>query len=169
MQWVIRNTGNETIIGAGNDSQLLNNGLPLRFNNGNQILSISINNSNNNASMQDGCLWFQQWRVDEYVEITAFIENDIQPEIKISDRDIIDSEISYSIYSPESVTKQNRIIEYLPKWLGNTLRITYYISAVIIFLACIIGYKKNDEPSTKFGIILVFLYMITPLLWIIEI
>lgn len=119
--------------------------------------------------MQDGCLWFQQWRVDEYVEITAFIENNIQPEMKISDRDIIDSEISYSIYSPESVTKQNRIIEYFPKWLSSTLRITYYITAVIIFLACIIGYKKNDEPSTKIGIILVSLYMIMPLLWIIEI
>ena len=170
MQWVIRNTGDKTIVGAGNDSQLLNNGLPLRFSNGNQVLSLRINNSNNNAILRDTCLWFQQWRRGEYVELTAFIENDKQPEIQVSDRDIVDSKISYSKYSPESTMIRSSIIEYLPQWVSKTLKIIYYIFSSIMLLACIaILFSKDNDFSTKMSIIVIYLFMLTPLLWIIQV
>lgn len=170
MQWVIRNTGDKTIVGAGNDSQLLNNGLPLRFNVENQVLSLIINNSNNNAILRDSCLWFQQWRRGEYVELTAFIENGTQPEIQISDRDIIDSEISYSKYSPESVMDRSSIIEYLPRWMSKTLKIIYYVFLGIMLIATIAAlFSKNHDLSTKIAMIILFLFMATPLLWIIQV
>lgn len=169
MQWVIRNTGDKTIVGAGNDSQLLNNGLPLRFNDGNQVLSLRINNSNNNAVLRDSCLWFQQWRRGEYVELTAFIENDTQPEIEISDRDIIDSEMTYSKYSPDSTIDRSSIIEYLPRWVSKTLKIIYCIFAGVMLLAVIAAlFSKDNDLSTKMGIIVIDLFILIPLLWIIQ-
>ena len=111
MQWTIRNTGDKTIIGSGNNSQLLSNSLPLNFNKNIKILSLEITNSNNNANLQNENIFFQQWRRDEYIEITAFIESQEQPRIQINDRYIIDSEISYSEYSPNSINDNNSLIK----------------------------------------------------------
>lgn len=170
MQWVIRNTGDKTIVGAGNDSQLLSNGLPLRFAKGNQILSLTINNSNNNAVLKDTCLWFKQWRRGEYVELIAFIESNSLPEMRISDRDIIDSEMSYSQYSPETTAERISIIEYFPRWMSKTLKIIYYIFAVIMLLAFImLLFDKGYDISTKIGIIIIYLFLLSPLLWMIQI
>ena len=122
MQWVIRNIGDKTIVGTGSECQLLNEkGLPFHFSSNVQILSLNISNCNNNAILQNDCIQFQQWRKGEYVEIVAFIESDVKPEIRISDRDVVDSEISYSKYTPETISSKNSIIELLPAWLSKTL------------------------------------------------
>lgn len=109
MQWVIRNIGDQTIIGTGTGSHLLNNGLPFSFTDSCQIISLQMTGNNNNAILQPSRIWFQQWRRNEYVELTAFIESVKQPEILLSNRDVIDSEISYSQYSPESTANKSSI------------------------------------------------------------
>lgn len=168
MQWLIRNTGDKTIIGYGADSQLLNEGLQIRLDGDVRIFSIDITNSSNGATLKDRSLHFKQWRKDEYVEITAFIESDKEPRIEISDRDIVDSEISYSIYTPDIAVGKGLIIEYFPKWLGKTLKIIYLILAAITILAGIATiFSKKNDTSSKMAMIIVILFMLIPMLWLI--
>lgn len=168
MQWTIRNTGDKTIIGSGNNSQLLSNSLPLNFNNNIKILSLEITNSNNNANLQNENIFFQQWRRDEYIEITAFIESQEQPRIQINDRYIIDSEISYSEYSPNSINDNNSLIKNIPTWLYKTLRIIYFILAGCACLTCIFSiFDQKNNFSIKIGLFFFLLFLLIPLLWII--
>lgn len=170
MQWVIRNTGEKTIIGTGNNSQLLTPSLPLNFDQSVNILSINITNSNNNAVLKNGHIWFQQWRKGEYIEVTAFIESVKCPTLAINDRDLIDSEISYSEYTPDATIGKKSIVEYLPHWCNNTLQVIYYIIVTLIFITCLILlFTSNNDKSTKIAAVILLLFMLIPLLWLIRI
>ena len=172
MQWVVRNTGDKTIIGHGSNSQILSNdGIPLEFNADTQILSLVISNSNNGAILQNRILSFNQWRRGEYVEITALIESINQPEITISDRYIVDSEISYSKFSLDLANQKNNIAEYIPRWLSKTLKIIYYILATFVSLVIIYTsfFSKENNLYNKIAMIILLMFMLIPLLWIIHI
>lgn len=170
MQWVIRNIGDQTIIGTGTESHLFNNGLPFSFTDSCQIISLQMTGNNNNAILQPSRIWFQQWRRNEYVELTAFIESVKQPEILLSNRDVIDSEISYSQYSPESTANKSYIIEYFPRWINKTLMMIYYFFWGIILIAvCAALLSRDHDIPSKFALTIVFLFMTIPLLWIIQI
>ena len=171
MQWVIRNIGDKTIVGTGSECQLLNEkGLPFHFSSNAQILSLNISNCNNNAILQNDCIQFQQWRKGEYVEIVAFIESDVKPEIRISDRDVVDSEISYSKYTPETISSKNSIIELLPAWLSKTLFAIYLALAAFTVLACITSlFTKGVTTASKIGLTIILAFMLIPLLWLIQI
>ena len=64
VQWVIRNTGDKTIIGTGPEKQLLNEGLPIHFNDESQmdyrVLSARISSSNNESTINNQKLYFKQ-------------------------------------------------------------------------------------------------------------
>lgn len=171
MQWVIRNIGDKTIVGHGNNSQLLlNTGLPIQFASDSQILSLEISSSNNDAILQNKNISFKQWRRGEYVEITAFIESVNQPDIKLSNRDVIDSEISYSKFSPDIANQYNSIAEYLPRWLNKTFKIIYYFLASFTFIAILLTlFGKGNDISTKIAVIILLSFMLIPLLWVITI
>lgn len=170
MQWVIRNIGDQTIIGTGSGSHLLSNGLPFSFADSCQIISLQMTGNNNNAILQPSRIWFQQWRRNEYVELTAFIESVKQPKILFSNRDVIDSDVSYSQYSPESTADKSYVIEYLPRWINKALKIIYcFFSGVMLIAVCAAMLSKDNDVPSKIALIIVFLFMVTPLLWIIQI
>ena len=83
---------------------------------------------------------------------------------------MIDSDISYSKYSPESVSDRSYVIEYFPGWISKTLKIIYYSLLAVMLLAVAVALlsKENEIPG-KIALIIVFLVMVTPLLWIIQI
>ena len=93
IQYVIRNIGDATLIGTGENKQLLSENLPLTIKNQEHIYSIAITQSNNEASLLNNRICFKQWRSGEFVELIAFVESKEQPQLIISDRDIKDSEI----------------------------------------------------------------------------
>lgn len=165
-QWVIRNTGDKTIIGTGAESQILNDGLPIQFKNSCKVISMRITNSNNGATLKDQRLYFKQWRRDEYVELTAFIDSHCQPDMYINDRDIVDSEVSFSIYTPKREYKN--IADYLPIWLNKTLKVLYFIFGAIMILACILGVStKSNDKATKLAMVLIFGFMLLSIIWIV--
>jgi hypothetical protein len=164
-KWIIRNVGDKTIVGTGSENQLLNDGLPLHFKNKCRVLSLDITSSSNDAILKNQKLLFKQWRRDEYVELTAFIESNNQPDIYISDRDIIDSEISYSTYT--SKREYNSIADHLPIWLNKTLKVIYLVLCVFMILAGILTFCTNiGDKSSKIAVIILFLFMMIPIIWI---
>jgi hypothetical protein len=168
VQCVIRNTGDKTIVGTGTEKQILSDGLPIYFNKSEKncrTLSARILNSNNEATLRNQKLYFQQWRRDEYVELMAFIESPYQPEVQLSDRDIVDSEISYSVYTPK---REYRVIaDHLPIWLNRTLKIIYVVFVVLFVIACLISLStQNNDKTTKFSLLLVLVFLILPIIWL---
>lgn len=169
IQWVIRNTGDKTIVGIGSEKHILSDGLSIHFNNkshtGCRVLFARISNSNNGATINNQKLYFKQWRRDEYIELTAFIESPTQPELFINDRDIVDSEISYSVYTPKR--EYNCIADHLPIWLNKTFKIIYFIIGAIVLLAGIFGISSsNKDKSSMIAALLIFILLLLPIIWI---
>lgn len=169
VQLVIRNTGDKTIVGTGSGKQILGDGLPVHYNDksnkNSRILSSRIINSNNEATFKNQKLYFQQWRRDEYVELVAFIESPCQPEVSISDRDIVDSEIIYTVYTPKREYKN--IAGHLPIWLNKTLKIIYGVFVVLFIIACLISlYTQNNDKATKFALLFVTIFLLLPIIWL---
>ncbi len=168
VQCIIRNIGDKTIVGTGTEKQILSDGLPIHFNKSEKscrTLSVRILNSNNEAYLRNQKLYFQQWRRDEYVELMAYIESPYQPEVQLSDRDIVDSEISYSVYTPK---REYRIIaDHLPIWLNITLKIVYVVSVVLFVIACLVGlFTQNSDKTTKIALLLIIGFLLLPIIWL---
>ncbi len=166
VQYVIRNVGDATLVGIGEDRQLLESGLPFTFSEDSQILSCAITQSNNEATLGNNRIYFKQWKPKEFIEITAFIENTSSPQISISDRDIKDSEIVYTAYTPE-IQDNSQIIDSLPKSLKTTLKIIYYILAFILMIGVIVALCQQGSLTDKIGLLIVFIFLLIPLLWMI--
>ena len=166
IQYVIRNIGDATLIGTGENKQLLSENLPLTIKNQEHIYSIAITQSNNEASLLNNRICFKQWRSGEFVELIAFVESKEQPQLIISDRDIKDSEIIYQKYTPETINENAKIVDYLPRWLVQTIKILYFIFGGIIALGSIIAICQKGTWISKLSVIFVLLSLLIPLLWI---
>lgn len=89
----LKNTGNKSIIGEGNQSSLVTKGLPLCMKNVKQIIQISATD-NSVAELQDNVLHFKQWRPEECITIEALVESSGEkPDLYIDGRDIINAEV----------------------------------------------------------------------------
>lgn len=166
IQYVIRNIGDATLIGTGENKQLLSENLPLIIKNQEHIYSIAITQSNNEASLLNNRICFKQWRSGEFVELIAFVESKEQPQLIISDRDIKDSEIIYQKYTPETINENARIIDYLPRWLAQTIKIIYFILGGIAALGAITAIWQKGTWISKLSAALLLLFSCIPLLWI---
>ncbi len=166
IQYVIRNIGDATLIGTGENKQLLSENLPLIIKNQEHIYSIAITQSNNEASLLNNRICFKQWRSGEFVELIAFVESKEQPQLIISDRDIKDSEIIYQKYTPETINENARIIDYLPRWLAQTIKIIYFILGGIAALGAITAICQKGTWISKLSAALLLLFSCIPLLWI---
>ena len=155
-----------TLIGTGENKQLLSENLPLTIKNQEHIYSIAITQSNNEASLLNNRICFKQWRSGEFVELIAFVESKEQPQLIISDRDIKDSEIIYQKYTPETINENAKIVDYLPRWLVQTIKILYFIFGGIIALGSIIAICQKGTWISKLSVIFVLLSLLIPLLWI---
>lgn len=166
IQYVIRNIGDATLIGIGENKQLLSENLPLTIKNQEHIYSIAITQSNNEASLLNNRICFKQWRSGEFVELIAFVESKERPQLIISDRDIKDSEIIYQKYTPETINENARIIDYLPRWLAQTIKIIYFILGGIAALGAISAICQKGTWISKLSAALLLLFSCIPLLWI---
>lgn len=166
VQYVIRNTGDMTLIGMGNDSKLLGESLPFSFKDTCQVFSMIITNSNNAAHLQNNNIYFKQWRTNEFVELTAFIESKNEPQLYLDDRDIVDSEIVYSRYNPEQSKKYYCLADYIPIWIVKTLK-TIYLIVLAFFTLAVISYVflKSNNKKEKTGTLFILFLMLLPLLW----
>ncbi len=166
IQYVIRNIGDATLMGTGENKQLLSENLPLTIKNQEHIYSIAITQSNNEASLINNQICFKQWRSGEFVELIAFVESKEQPQLIINDRDIKDSEIIYQKYTPETINENAKLVDYLPRWLVQTLKIIYCILGSITSFGAIIGICQKGNWISKLSASILLLFSLIPLLWI---
>lgn len=173
--FVIRNTGTKTILGEGfSGKNIRNNYIPIQINNCVQLLSSFISNCNNGAILMNNHLYIPQWRPEEYVEITVISEGPHAPELKISDREIVDSEITYSTYSPKPDMSNKKMIDYLPKGIAGFLKWSIVITIIIMSFVSIAQFKKQLKTvpgtGTKIFTFIAWLIIVVifalPLLWI---
>ncbi len=166
VQYVIRNIGDATLIGVGENKQLLSKNLPFSIENVEHIYSITIAQSNNEAVLVDNQICFKQWRSGEFVELIAFVESKGAPQLIISDRDIKDSKIMYHKYRPEIVKEDAKIIDYLPWGLVQTIKIIYFIFGGILTLGVIITICQNGTWANKLSVVILWFFLWIPCLWI---
>lgn len=166
IQYVIRNIGDATLVGIGDHKQLLSENLPLYIENEERVYSITITQSNNEASLVNNQICFKQWRSGEFVELVAVVESKKKPQLVINDRDIKDSKIIYHKYTPEVINENAKIIDHLPNWLVHTIKIIYFILGGILTLGVIITICQSGTWANKISVIIVWLFLWIPFLWL---
>lgn len=187
MHFLIKNSGNRNIIGQGNQKDLLMESLPLNFtdNKNFKILDIEIINKNFPITLKTDSLFklnffFKQWKVNEYVEIIAYIQNNSSlelPNFSIDDRDILNTQITYTDFQPRN--EKRKLIDFFNVKIQKVLFWLAVILYSLLILATvneIFKQTKNPELDTlwfKITItiigIMIILIQITPFLWIIKI
>lgn len=174
--FLIRNTGDKTILGEGfAGKNIRDTHIPIVIRDCNQLLSATISDNSNGATLSKDRLYIKQWRPNEYVEITVISEGPNPPSLKISDREIMESEISYSVYSPKQDSGKKRLIDWLPNWFAFVLKWFLVIFITIgtislLFFQLPRESKKVPELGIKIFfallVLLVSLLFASPLLWI---
>lgn len=190
--FVIRNTGKTTILGDGFSSKNIKDDcLPFQISNCEKVLSATITNCNNSSKLDDCKLYFTQWKQDEFVEIALITEGEEAPYLRISDRDIIDSEITYSEYSPKVVESNKKLIDSFPKGIATFLKWLHvvFVAMTILVIPFLIyddvkKSKKKEEQEEQeeqkeqkefsvletviidvIAFLAVILFIASPLLW----
>lgn len=152
IQYVIRNVGDVTIVGRGADNMVIGDGVRCLFNVKNSsILSLAKVDDNFEAELNKYNIRFKQWRVNEFVELSALIESAEKPILKISDRDIRDSEIIYTQFNPtDNSTIRTHLFDCIPNTIFQILRIVYTIFVGSLMLGCLfVLFQKNQNRQTK--------------------
>jgi hypothetical protein len=175
--FVIRNIGRKTIYGEGfTESSIRGSHIPLIIENCATILSVDITNNNCGATLRDTLnLIIKQWKPKEYVEITILTDGENSPNLTISDRDIADSQITYSVYSPEITDSNYKLIDYLPeewriilKWITVLCIALYTVTNIFGILDLKSkGHPKGIMILSVISIIIIQIGLLLPLLWII--
>lgn len=179
MRYVILNVGSKTIIGKGDNKNIILENLSISFNDSVKILSVYIGEKNFPVIILDDKidknlnLNFKQWKKSEFIDITVIVENlGIHPPVvTIDERDIIDSKIIYSKFNPNELNDKRKKIDYLPKGVSNVL--VWVIIFVYIFsiLFAIIGtisnnFTKTERTTTFFIVLFAIMLYLLPLLWV---
>ena len=64
------------------------------------------------------------------------------------------------------INENAKIVDYLPRWLVQTIKILYFIFGGIIALGSIIAICQKGTWISKLSVIFVLLSLLIPLLWI---
>lgn len=176
--FVIKNTGNNTIYGTGFQERNTRTGkIPFTVNNCERVLSANVSNANNGAFiMESQNIYISQWHPREYIEVTLITEGANSPDLKISDREIKDSHITYSVFSIDETEQKKAVIYYLPKIVSDILKwLVIFVVALMTlgFVMTIPGQvkqaKKREKILTVILWIIVLLVIMSPILWMFEI
>ena len=171
--FVIKNTGEATIYGDGFNEQNIRKGvIPLIIKECDEILSFNISSSNNSAVLERNSLKVHQWRPGEFVELVLLSEGEKSPFILISDREIKDSNITYSTYSPEENKKDYKMVDKMPKWIADVMKWSYTLIFGLMTIGLLISFpaemKKNNKQGKIITIIvwgIMIVFCLTPMLW----
>ena len=175
--FVIKNTGNSTIYGDGfQERNIRTNSIPFTISNNNKVLSVNINQSNNGAFLiGSNNICISQWRPGEYIEITLITEGEFSPALKISDREIKDSQITYSVYSIDNKEQKKTIIKYFPKIMSDIIKVIMLFFIAVISISLCYSAPQQFRDAHKYKILTILIYIFTlfmimsPLLWMFEI
>lgn len=171
--YVLRNVGETTLFGDGFDNaNIRNKYIDLDIHNCSNVLSVSIDTSNNAALIINNKLYVRQWRPTEYVVLTIVSEGTNSPSLMLNDRDIKNAKITTSVFSPSEDRKDKRIIDVLPQKMVNVLR--WICLAISLFFALIFSIalplsvktsSKSDKVSTYCLLFAMLLIILLPLCW----
>lgn len=176
--FVIKNTGGNTIYGEGFQERNTRTGkIPFTVDNCERVLSANVNNSNNGAFILGANnIYISQWHPGEYIEVTLITEGTNAPNLKISDREIKDSHITYSVFSIDEPAQNKKIIEYLPKIIADIVKWLIVIFISLMMMGFCVGIPKQIQQAKKGQKILtlilwtiLLLIIVAPLLWLFEI
>ena len=176
--FIIKNTGDKTIYGEGFQEKNTRTGkIPFTINNCERVLSVNINRANNEAFiMESHNIYISQWRPNEYIEMTLITEGTNSPNLKISDREIKDSSITYSVYSIEEKKQKRIIIDYLPKIIADIFKwlVIFVIGMLIIGLSINIPDQLKQIPlKQKLLTLIIWVFILfiiaSPILWMFKI
>ena len=173
VKYIIRNIGKSTIVGRGENSTLIDTGIGYSFSNDANVLYCDITNNVIDATLENDFIVFQQWKNDEFVEISALIESSECPQFKINHRDIIDADVKYSQFAIHG-SNDKKLIRFVPQEYASRLRYIWLIYQLvfmggffsIIYTLVKIGVvsKKTLQYLNVFGVKLYFPYKIVLLL-----
>lgn len=166
-KYLIENTGNDIIIGKGNNKTLIPDSLSIQIGNEHHLLSYEIKNqtfpfesSINSQNSNRIQLSFLQWRPDELFEITLYLEainkNLVEPSVYINEREVINSEVTYSTLTSSS-SQLRPLSEFIPKifkkilwWIGLICFGGILIIIPIVYINELMKVKKFNKWKTRF-------------------
>ena len=136
IHYIIKNTGNEIIIGEGNKKNIIKNNLTFSFGNGFKILELdkkskvagspfSLLVADNKVNVS-----FLQWKPQESFELIVYSEQvgkGIFPTIKTNEREIINGKVEYT--NLNNVNKKYTLYSKLPSYIKNIL----YWASIIVY------------------------------------
>lgn len=163
IEYRITNTGNTTILGFGDKSDILTemNRLPITDNNSSDLKLIQLM-PNRIAEIDDkNRLTFKQWKPKEFIDLICISENDST--ININDRDIKDTNILYK-KTDNKITRFEEL-SLSTKW---TEVICYSINFIVIILYLFFDFlylykRQKDSNSSRSRCLIIINFVI----WII--
>ncbi len=172
--FTIKNTGDQSLYGKGfSDINVKDGVLQLIVNNCTELLSIKMTDNNNGCILSNnGKLIITQWKTNEYAEIEILTEGDSVPSLHINPRDIKDATITYSKYTPSTISVSPKLIDKFPASIRNGLK--WIIIAIMgsLVLTAIVQMPQQLKDKSNFvrvftiilwGVLMVFI--LSPLLW----
>ena len=172
--FTIKNIGDQSLYGKGfSDINVKNGVIPLIVSNCNRVLSIKMTSNNCGCSLIDnGNLLITQWKPNEYAEFEILTEGEVSPTLNIEPRGIKDANISFSTYTPATISTTPKFIDKIPDPIKNTLKWIIVSVMGLLIIAAILQMPQQLKDKTSgvriFTIILWSIFMIfilSPLLW----
>ncbi len=173
--FTIKNTGDQSLYGKGfSDINVKNGVLQLIVIDCKELLSIKMTNNNNGCILSNnGGLIITQWKPNEYAEFEILTESETAPTLKINPRDIKDATITYSKYTPSTISATPKLIDKFPSSFRNILKWVIVVIMGVLILMAIVQMPQllKDKPSfiKVFTLIVWSIFIaltLSPLLWV---
>lgn len=134
--------GNKDILSSEfKDATLSVDHIPFTIDNDEDILAINIIDQNISADiLAYNRIKVKQWRPSEFIEISILSANKNAPQLRISDREIVGAEITYSEHNPKDIIYKTLITLYI------------YIGCVVILAIFGVLYAIYFTKSVKWKI-----------------
>lgn len=153
----IKNISSKTIIGKGNNKNIIDNSLTFNLNNGFKLIDFNINNSDFpntiNIKNNEVQFMFNQWRKDEKIDITIYAEQilskDKELKLLMNEREIIDGLITYRKVN-QPLEKDSKLIDFLPTPLKSILFWIGMIFYGFIILLLPIGFAVETNKYLSY-------------------
>lgn len=153
LKYLLTNIGDQSIVGTGEKSSLINNELKLNINENYQILESVSGSSEFSLTNRANVLFlsFLQWHSGESVEVSLYLsEKNAQepPSIFINEKELLNGKIVYALLV-DNENDRIFLYKYLPSRLVDFLKwlviIVLGLLAFLMPIAAIIEIKKHSQ------------------------
>jgi hypothetical protein len=139
-----RHAGGQTIVGSGPKQTLIGGYIPINVKDDFEIVDFSISKNSLEAkvdkiSANELAITFDQWRKDEVLGISLFLENkkgnNLLPTSFSSGRSIVDGTVNYIFLEGNGTTQIRKpLLDYLPLAVSLSTRILLSLLAIIFLV-----------------------------------